>query len=141
MRVYQEAVVKVAVSLTALDCATCGIVFGISTQLEKRLRESGDRFFCPNGHSNVFTESKAAKLERQLAAERERTAELRRFYDDERSRRRSTERSLAATKGQVTKLRKREQAGVCPYGCGRHFTNLERHIHSKHADKVLDGEQ
>lgn len=38
-----------------------------------------------------------------------------------------------AYKGNVTKLKKRASAGLCPC-CNRHFTNLQRHIASKHPD-------
>lgn len=35
-------------------CANCGIEFGISEQRIKDLKESGDSFYCPNGHGLTF---------------------------------------------------------------------------------------
>jgi hypothetical protein len=43
------------------------------------------------------------------------------------------ERSHVSTKGQLTKARNRAKAGLCPC-CNRHFTNVERHVKSKHPD-------
>ncbi len=45
------------------------------------------------------------------------------------------ERSRAAARGQVTKLKNRIKAGVCPF-CNRQFQNLKKHMESKHHDDV-----
>lgn len=51
----------------------------------------------------------------------------------QRSMRKTTERQLIAQKGQVTKLRKRAKAGVCPC-CNRTFVGLQRHMAQKHPE-------
>ena len=43
-----------------------------------------------------------------------------------------------AAKGQISKLKKRASAGVCPC-CNRSFQNLRRHMGNKHPEFV--GEQ
>jgi hypothetical protein len=51
----------------------------------------------------------------------------------ERELREAAERSAAAAKGNVTKLRKRAAAGVCPC-CNRTFLALQKHMAHKHPD-------
>lgn len=34
----------------------------------------------------------------------------------------------------------RHVGGTCPFGCRRHFVDLERHVTTKHPDGKLDGE-
>jgi len=41
--------------------------------------------------------------------------------------------SSSVTTWQLTKVRNRIRAGICPF-CTRHFTDLERHVASKHPE-------
>lgn len=134
----ETIVFQVKETLETLDCADCGVVFALTTDFIARRREDGKSFHCPNGHRIHFStqqtnEQKIKDLEERVKREEART----KF---ERDQRKATERSLIATKGHVTRLRKHVQAGLCPYGCKRHFDDLERHIHSKHAGQPLPGE-
>src|SRR5579872_4186818 len=40
-------------------CATCGITFGLPAAFMNVRKRTCDGFYCPNGHSNIF--SKAAR--------------------------------------------------------------------------------
>lgn len=122
------------IDLVTETCINCGVIFALPSELKKHRLENKQNFYCPNGHSMVYTESEAERLRRQLkqANENERW---------ERQHRETAERSLAATRGVVTKLRRRAHAGVCPFGCRRHFVDLERHVASKHPDQKLEGEE
>lgn len=51
----------------------------------------------------------------------------------------SERRAHAATKGQLTKTKKRIANGVCPC-CNRSFANLERHMAGQHPDYPQPGE-
>lgn len=42
------------VILDEVNCAACGIRFGIAQPLMERRRKDGKYFYCPNGHSNFF---------------------------------------------------------------------------------------
>lgn len=140
MRVYQQEAITMTLSLTAIDCPSCGVVFGITTELEQRRRADGERFYCPNGHWMTYTESELDKARKELMKAKARADQLAAARDEERFRRELTERSLSATKGQVTKLRKRIHAGVCPH-CRRHFVALEQHIATKHPHATLEAER
>lgn len=125
--------VEEELTLFVSDCARCGIVFGIPTTLENRRRQDGQLFYCPNGHTLTFGETETDRLKRELntargdlAWNRERVASL----AAERDR---AENSLRTTKGHLTRLRKRAEAGVCIH-CNRTFQNVQRHMASKHKD-------
>lgn len=135
-----EDVGQVTVELNVWVCPSCGVLYGIPKAFAERLREAGGHYFCPNGHQLSWTASEADKLRAKLKdAERD----LAWYKDGEataRARADRAERSRAAIKGQVTKLRRRVVAGACPFGCRRHFANLERHVATKHAGQELEAE-
>lgn len=122
-------------TLVVVTC-WCGINHAVPADLrrfQQRQWENGEAnitsIYCPLGHQHQPAgEGKAKRLQRQLdrseARARERLAEL------ETERRRHS-----ATKGTVTKLKKRVGKGVCPC-CNRHFANVERHMGTKHPDYV-----
>lgn len=88
--------------------------------------------YCPLGHG--FTRKgggEAQRLRDELARQKHLTEQAEADARNQRSRLEIRDRQLAARKGQITKLRKRIANGVCPC-CNRHFTNLERHMHTKH---------
>jgi hypothetical protein len=109
---------------------TCGVLFAVPEKLLDTRRFDGESFYCPNGHRLSF-DGNRTRLQNELARTKDRLA-------SERARRDQTEASLRATKGVVTKLKKRATAGVCPAGCKRHFKDLERHMASKHPDFTGD---
>jgi predicted RNase H-like nuclease (RuvC/YqgF family) len=49
-----------------ITCATCGTAFCMDAHLNKKLRESGREFFCPNGHSLSYRPSEVEKLRGQV---------------------------------------------------------------------------
>lgn len=76
----------------------------------------------------VGLRSEADKLRQQLQKEREAT-------EWQRARANQLEKSLTAQKGQMTKLKKRINNGVCPC-CRRSFAALAQHMRRKHPDYV-----
>jgi hypothetical protein len=113
-----------------VEVCTCGVLFAAPAHMLKVKRENGTRFYCPNGHTLHYA-SENERLKGELKRARDREA-------SERARRDQAEASLRATKGVVTRQRKRLEkvvAGVCPVdGCKRHFRDLRRHIESKHPE-------
>ena len=43
-------------------CAACGIEFSVPDDFMTKLRQTGQGFYCPNGHSLVFKPSEVEKL-------------------------------------------------------------------------------
>ena len=111
-------------------CATCGIEFGMTRYFDKQRRQDEQTFYCPNGHSLVYSgglESENKRLRQQLEREEQKCRFL-------HSTNQAVEGSLRATRGVVTKQRKkltRVTNGVCPC-CNRTFQNLQRHMQTKH---------
>lgn len=122
--------------LDVKHCPICGVLYAVDSVLMDCHDRDGTSWHYPNGHSLHFTKPKAVReKERADAAEaRARSAEdTARFW---RQRDKDTRRSLAATKGHLTRMRNRIAQGVCPVqGCKRSgFSNVMRHIASKHPE-------
>lgn len=119
-------------TLVIEECCSCGVAFAWPKDLEKykldhRLDNNRKWFYCPNGHPQYFTgRPEADRLREQLQVERD-NAE---FW---RGRTKATERQLSATKGVVTRTKRRISNGVCPC-CKRTFANVRRHMESEHPD-------
>jgi hypothetical protein len=75
--------------------------------------------------------SDAEKLQEQLDAERRRRQSAEQSVAYQADLAATAKRSAAAFKGQVTRLKGRAKAGFCPC-CNRSFSQLERHMASKH---------
>jgi hypothetical protein len=114
-------------TLVVTKCCVCGTAFAIESTLQNNLKRHGDTFYCPNGHSQIYTvslEEKYKKLDREFKAMREQ-----KNWFKERAE--TASRSLSATKGVLTRTKNRIARGVCPC-CNRQFTDLQRHIETKH---------
>ena len=129
-----------------VTCAQCKEQFGLRPETEAFLRKSHTGFKCPFGHPLVFNEGESEeiklrrerdRLKQQLAEKDDRIAQERRWRHDEEERRQAAERRASAARGQVTRLKNRAAAGVCPC-CNRSFENLRRHMASKHKGFVLE---
>lgn len=106
-------------------CCNCGVNFAMEQNYQNRRLNDKQGFYCPNGHRQHYIEETAAeRLQKQLVRER---AE----HDQTKESLRRERASSIAQKGAITKMKKRASAGVCPC-CSRHFTNLERHMKTKH---------
>jgi hypothetical protein len=110
-------------------CQTCGVPFAVTDGYDDRRREDGRTFYCPNGHSLTYRDT----LHKQLTAAQEQLARERARHDQTRAERDAIERQRRATKGQLTKVRKRVANGVCPC-CNRSFADLAAHMATKHPD-------
>ena len=122
------------VTIVSVTCGKCGVVFGMDSDfLEQRKEDHGD-WYCPNGHCRFYAsktkaERLAEKLERERVRADDNAAELTRQIQAHNA----TARRLSATRGVVTRTRRRIANGVCPC-CSRHFTDLHRHMETKHPD-------
>lgn len=125
-------------TIRSTTCGVCGVLFGLESSYMDKRQEDGKLFCCPNGHqiswkaSNERAQEKA-RLQREAEHARAERDAARSLAQREANRRQLAERQRAAAKGQVTKLKNRVAAGVCP-GCNRTFQNLARHIAGQHPD-------
>lgn len=108
-------------------CCNCGILFGVEADHQQQLVDYGKTFYCPSGHPQSYSKPRIKIIEEQLEiAQRDLRASKCETLA-ERQRRETTE-------AQKLRLEKRMRHGVCPH-CNRSFTNLRRHMESKHNRK------
>jgi hypothetical protein len=118
-----------SVSLEPVECYRCSVIFGLPSEFYRHRVEDHKDWYCPNGHSQQFIgETEAEKYKRLFNAAKDREAAARAERDQ-------VQASLTATKGVVTKLRKRAITGTCAF-CHRHFANVERHVANKHPNEA-----
>ncbi len=118
--------------LTVMVC-WCGMRHAVPEELaecQQRQHDNGERvvdIYCPLGHSYVPAgKGEAERLRERLRREERRSASLLAELDQEQA-------SHRATKGQLTKTKKRIANGICPC-CHRSFVNVARHMKSQHPD-------
>jgi RNase P subunit RPR2 len=126
-RISQKAVTVERVTINALDCPNCGVVFGITDEYEQRHRESGAYFYCPNQHYMSYGESRLQNAERARDAAAGRAEQL--ALDNER-----LVNDLLDAAKEAQRLKRRAKAGVCSE-CHRTFQNVARHMATKHTGK------
>ncbi len=115
---------------TLVSCYSCGVRFGISEELYRRVvtRAEGS-VFCPAcGKGTCWRESDDQKRIKELQRKLEwETVEVAR----QKAAREAVEKSLHATQGVVTRMKRRASCGMCP-ACRRHFKQLAAHMAAKH---------
>jgi hypothetical protein len=109
-------------TLTVTSC-WCGVNVAVPENLLRWAKQSAKHsIYCPLGHTFVFKDS----FEKKLEEERNRHHATRDLLRQE-------ERSHTATRGHLTRQRKRAKEGVCPC-CNRTFKQLAAHMKNKHPD-------
>lgn len=114
-------------SLSLLHCTECGVAFGISDEYRAARRQNHATFYCPNGHSQYYPQKTEAELlKTALEKEQREAASLRENMV-------AAQRAQQKAEQRIEKLKKRAAAGVCPC-CNRTFSQLARHMESKHKE-------
>jgi hypothetical protein len=131
---------------TEMKCGQCGEQFCLLTTTYELLKRSSYIFYCPWGHQRHFPQgpSETDKLRQERDRLKQDAARLedelrmaraaREHVAEQRDR---AERRASAARGQVTRLKNRAAAGVCPC-CNRSFENLKRHMDVKHKGFALE---
>jgi uncharacterized Zn finger protein (UPF0148 family) len=128
--------IEVIETYSTIHCGECGVPFALNDEFIRERRKDHKTWYCPNGHARAYlgkneTELAKAEAERFRRQLESREADLR----FEQRRLANERKSHAATKGQLTKTRKRAEHAMCPVdGCHRHFANVERHIARVHPE-------
>lgn len=123
-----------------IACAQCKETIHLSDAQDLMLRRNQATFFCLWGHNNYFpqgqSEAEKLRLERdrlkqQIAQKNDEIAEAWTAAAANAEAIGRAERRVSAAKGQITRLKNRASAGVCPC-CNRTFVQLARHMAAKH---------
>lgn len=117
----------VNINIVTETCYLCGCVFGLEKQFKENRVSDKESFYCPNGHSQSYVgETSADKAER-----------LQRELEAEKKKKEWAENDARKAKAETKKLKTRVKNGCCPC-CKRSFTNLARHIKTKHPEFAKD---
>jgi hypothetical protein len=111
-------------TLVTVEC-WCGMPHAIPDSLDDQARAKGHSVYCPLGHTWVY---RGQTWQQEIEASKRREQATRDLLHAE-------ERSHQATRGHLTRAKKRSAVGVCPC-CNRSFQQLARHMKSKHPDFV-----
>ena len=137
-------VVSVAFDLECETCWICGITFAMPRRFKNTLSAQGEKFYCPKGCCLRYGEPQIEKLKKQLEDQKAKFEQRLKWSEQRASnankRADTAARSQAATKGHLTRHKKRSKAGVCPV-CTRSFKALRQHMSSQHPtfDPAADG--
>lgn len=121
---------NIAETFYVVNCYRCSVNFGVPSQLYRRaVTDAKGSLYCPACRCGMSWQESDDKirikqLEQKLQWEADQSQRRKKHLE-------ATQNSLRATKGVVTKLKKRTACGVCPC-CKRQFQNLRRHMKTKH---------
>jgi len=116
--------------LIEMQCGTCGVWHAIPKAMRDSCKEEGGYWHCPNGHQRGYREG----LHEREALRRERD-KLKQDAARLEQEREEALKEARAMKDKYLKVQKRAAAGVCPC-CNRTFTNVQRHMKTKHPNVV-----
>lgn len=121
--------------LEATSCVSCGVLFAMPASMLQKRREDGKDFWCPNGHSLVFTVTETERLRKEAERLRKQRDSAHARATAEQDQRRATERSNRALRGWNTRMRNAAAAGKCLVeSCTQHFDDLREHMATEHPD-------
>jgi hypothetical protein len=133
MKPVEGHIELVTETLVVHRCGGCNILYAMPQAMLKARRNDGMTFFCPNGCKRVFTETEEDRLREALEQAKRDSETYERWYRSAEADKEHLKQSRAAYIGQVKRLKTRAANGICPC-CNRHFTNLERHMKTKHPE-------
>ncbi len=117
------------VTLTEIVCGKCGGVYALSNLYVRSKEESGGFWRCPYCKCSWgYGESENDKLLKKI----ERLKKQKEWAEQETK---NAERRRSAAIGQVTKMKNRAKAGLCPC-CYRTIKQLAAHMKRKHPDYI-----
>ncbi len=116
-------------------CCSCHVPFAFTNEHYDRLKKTGEWFYCPSGHKQHYSKTTEQSLREQLA---ERDAQITREQAFSRRAWEAQQEAEAREKmaaGETKRIVSRIASGVCPC-CNRTFSNLARHMKTKHSEHV-----
>lgn len=111
------------ISFEMIVCCSCKVPFMVTQQHRQKLKDSGDTFYCPNGHAQHYTDTECKRTKAALAKAKQDIDDLEKWNN-----------KLAQDKwALVDKLREARKKD-CPH-CSKRYINLERHIKKQHPNE------
>ena len=105
------------------ECYVCGVPMFTPENLRRKFADTGEVFYCVNGHKLSIKDTVQHQLERERLKVRELEAQ-----------RNLAEANLDRARKENQRIRRRVEAGVCLH-CNRTFSNLAAHMKTQHGPK------
>lgn len=124
------ASVTFTVEFDLISCGECGIHFAVPKKWLADKRSDHTDWHCPNGHVRLFRDKSQLEIanEERLKAQAD-ANEARHLVA-------VAEKKSSEAVAELERIKTRVHRGVCPC-CNRSFVNLQRHMVTKHPDRVL----
>jgi hypothetical protein len=124
-------------TLYVQTCLKCGMAFGIEKSFDEARRNDHQFFYCPAGHAQYYSgKSEAEQLKQEIVQLNQSLTYTRKANNSLHTQITEKNHSIRSLKGAKTRLMNRVKNGVCPC-CNRHFSDLERHMKSKHPEQIV----
>lgn len=121
-------------TLVLEHCPKCGVPFGMEAGYKLERLNRRDTFYCPSGHPQHYIgKTEAEKAREEAERQRIRADGYEQLADERAVQRDHARRQAAASRGVVTRIKRRIGKGVCPC-CNRTFADLGRHMAGQHPD-------
>ena len=120
-------VISLQIELIDRECSECGIPFAAPDYFWEQRKRDGERWYCPNGHCRIFSESDATRL----AAARSELERIKGILAEEQRSTSELVGRIVQKDQEIKRMRRRAKAGVCQ-SCHRTFQNVARHMQTKH---------
>lgn len=126
----------IIITLKVVECANCGVSFGMPENWHNHFRKTHQYFYCPAGHNNYYpAKSDEEKLRDELKRKEQELSD--RVLENFRIGN-ELDRATKTAKRVTNKLKKMERRvtnGVCPC-CNRTFKDLADHMKTKHPEQI-----
>lgn len=113
----------------------CGTPFMLPDRLLDNAINHGHTIYCPHGHSIAWKETEADRLRRERDRLKQDAARLENEKRGAWATATAQAERAAKAERETKRLKSRASAGVCPC-CNRTFSNVQRHMKTKHKNVV-----
>lgn len=124
MAVMSGTTISTTADLIIEDCYKCAVQFAMPISLQRKCKEKGQTFYCPNGHGQVY---RTTDLQRARSCADREKKRADRFQAEARH----LECRRRGEKSVTTRMKNRLASGVCPC-CNKRFPDVGAHISEKH---------
>lgn len=117
-------------NVVAIRCGSCAVLHAFPAIIYDTARQQGGFWSCPNGHRRGWARGEDQEALEVTRRERDRLKQENARLAEEAA---AAERKRLTAERAVKRHKTRSAAGLCPC-CNRSFTNMRRHIETKHPE-------
>lgn len=94
---------------TVIDCCTCGALFAVPIEVKAKWRSTGKLFYCPNGHSQHYSDSDIKQAKQRAERAEKDAASCHREMANLEEEKKYFRASAASLKGHLRKAKRELQ--------------------------------